>query len=277
MQWEEISAVGAHYRAVVGRPRFQTQIDLYREAMGQAVLQTFPDLSPGDWFLPFIALPVYYGVISGIPNAAGVNEFRGNDPVTREQAATMWAIANQAQAGIVLDSIDHGWGRHAAMEFGLAEWANVFWQHPVNRAGLLDIHRLGHSGSHLYSANMTRAEFAYLIANHLWDDAVLEVLRSNPGPGSTNFWDITNVLTAAAINSDANAHIPLAKMYLDAMGNGQIPAPYLAAIIVLVEKNVMSGFPDGSSGFNQPLTRAQALVLIENAIRVWGEGMTSIR
>jgi hypothetical protein len=68
-----------------------------------------------------------------------------------------------------------------------------------------------------------------------------------------------------------DAYVPEAKIVLDSAANGVCPSRWFTSITFLYSKGILTGYPDGTVGWNNPLTRAEALTLIEKAVFAYEE------
>jgi hypothetical protein len=75
----------------VTRAQFATMLVRAMQLAPEIASEVFSDVQPGDWFYADVNTAVAHGLVRGHGNGT----FGPNDPVTREQAATMLARALQ--------------------------------------------------------------------------------------------------------------------------------------------------------------------------------------
>jgi hypothetical protein len=252
------------YLRVIGRPAFQAQMDALRPQLIEASKLTFNDITGNEWYAGFISLPAYFSVVSGFPDGS----FQGDATLTREQAYAMWALTNDTLTGMT----DRGTAERAevtdALAGGLSAWCAPFFGY--TGGGPIDISLLNGDQTALYRAEMPRAEFITMVALKLWGvevDAKMDTINS---ASQSPFSDITDMQTTSEVMAMDEQGMNTANVRLKGFADGKIPRQFLAAIMVLHEKGIVKGFPDGTVGWRNPLTRAEALTIIELASRVYG-------
>ncbi|GHU56108.1 hypothetical protein AGMMS49975_18890 [Clostridia bacterium] len=245
-----------YYEAIVTNPNLQKFIadPKIQSGLKEIALTSFSDLKPSDWFLPYIPLPVYYKVISGVPtdkNGREVYEFQGNRAVTRGEFHAIFGLAQQSES--YFDKRTDSSYTLAVQNSGNA-WYAKYYNGAMH--GLYE----GEMQKSDFEAPMTRLEVAWALAAGLGYQSTKYQPKENP------FSDLK--LTNKVFDSDDYTGVEMVNYEISHIDEGVDSVSY-GAILFLNEKGILQG-SGGKVNPTQPVTRAELLVLLQNYMKVQG-------
>lgn len=174
---------------------------LYRMAQSPAVTgdDSFTDTAPGEWYSSAVIWALDRGIVGGY----GDGTFGTNDPISREQFATiLWRYAGEPQTGSGTGAFADA-GDISDYARSAADWAYS--------AGIM---RGDEAGRFNPAAYATRAEAAVILYNYL-----------NTDPAAAPTEPVATPATEPASGSDTNILV----VYYSATGNTEEAANYIAA------------------------------------------------
>ena len=277
---------------------------IYKD-LGAVVFSDIDSDNP-PWYGHLVALGVYSGMINGYPdgtfggsNSVTIGEFAtmlakaqydsqaiaNADTDIRNQARDA-AAAGSPNGG---DNFMFGWVQHPTkkvwwigpyVRVGSAMPTIMEFYYPQNEAVAASYGGTGMSRGDVARAiciTFFRSEFnarVESIGGDMWG-------KGGGTMPSNNFTDATRInqstTTQALVRErerleDGGTHrFTTFELYRDCIANPSngVPVEYLAAISILREKNIMNGYPDGSSGWDRSVTRGESLQFLYNVGAYW--------
>ena len=260
----------------------------------------FYDMKGNEWYGHLVALGVYGGMLNGYPDG----EFKGDRAVSIAEYSVMFAasifestVRSQALTNILEES-------KAATAAGAKNGGDKFyygWAHPDYHWWVGSFYRvemampnIGDFGytqnsnlSTVYpGSNMTRGDVAYSIAKYYFatelENRIVQIGGDMLGNGkgslpSVKFTDANTInpkTTRQAIvaermkleDNPTTYKFSVFELYRDCVAHPEngIPVEWYAAISLLAEKGIMNGYPDGSCGWTNTVTRGETLQFLYN-------------
>lgn len=251
------------YFGVMQRPSFQKQLKdpAIQAELSKIADNSFSDVNSSFWGSRFIPLAVYYGVIKGDAGEGGT--FRPNDPVKRSEWSMMLATAYygrqtvlQKNSGMTYKAIKNKDGN---------AWYAGSWQ--LVQEGLPSAFS---SPKEEFSANMTRYELALSICETVFTNEFGEFEKKDPHSVNNPFKDLKEAPRLGLSDEDAEYMLKTINASKSNPSAG-VPDFGYKAILYLNSKGIMNGNGDGTVSPFKNVTRAEALVMLQEAARVNGE------
>ncbi len=252
------------YGDLIGRKAVSVVADDNKDKLAQIASMTFSDITGDEWYAHLIPIAVYGNLVSGYEDGT----FKGNNSVTRGEFSMMWARTNYTSA-----EIQNAGDKNTQIlniMFGSAPWWGGAYmmvsQYMPNPIGIKPEHNWGNT-------NMRRGEVAMAICRLMFSDEYNNIYLPKASSTFGIFTDITklnpnldgDLLTDIA--NDASKDVFLYKENEYNHPERGADAYMYAAVMLLKDKGLMNGYPDGSSGWNKTVTRAEALQFITSTMK----------
>jgi len=236
----------------------------YRENLRELAKLGFEDIHGDEWYASYIPLAVYRKLINGFPDST----FRGNNPVTRVEVLTMLARFDSSEELIQqkAEKDTKSWNRFK--ELIGTDW----YTHYVVAAqdGLPHPDQLTQD---IVKKPMIRGEVFYAMASYLWKEDIaaggkyynMAVLNDTPAFADTVKTFELSKLEGTKENDSWYEKLTYAADHPE-LG---VPMDFYPAILCLKDKGILLG-NNGYSKWNDPITRAEVLALLERLAAAWG-------
>lgn len=243
------SAVSPSYRGALIQ---SNEFDMapYTAQLKELASKSFKDITGKEWYAAQIPSAVYYGLTGGYPDGT----FKGNNSVSRAEFASM--LANYENE------------KYPAIE---PQFKNKWYSDSIGAFDLGSIKLYGLSESHI-NKGMTRGEIAVVISRTYFEDDFNKSLdKVKSGSYNKNmFKDIKSAsldTSISIISNDKGGDAAIAR-YNELCKANKIPRDILAGVIVMNEKGIIKGDDLGNSNWNKPVTRAEAIVILNNLSQI---------
>lgn len=240
------SAVSPSYRGALIQ---SNEFDMapYTAQLKELASKSFKDITGKEWYAAQIPSAVYYGLTGGYPDGT----FKGNNSVSRAEFASMLANYENEKYQVTESQFKNKWYSDSLgiLDKGLIKLYNLSEQH-VNKG-------------------MTRGEIASMLSRMYFNDDYTRALDSVANGSYTKgmFKDITNASSTYITDIEGGGNKQIEK-YNELCKSNKIPTDILAGIIVMNENGIIKGDDLGNSNWNKPVTRAEAIVILNNLSQI---------
>lgn len=221
----------------------------YTAQLKELASKSFKDITGKEWYAAQIPSAVYYGLTGGYPDGT----FKGNNSVSRAEFASM--LANYENE------------KYPAIE---PQFKNKWYSDSITVLdnGAITLYNL--SESHI-NKGMTRGEIATLLSTTYFNGEYTKALdKINNGSYNKNMFKDTKsksdtIIVDISVEKGGDAAIA---KYNELCKSNKIPTDILAGIIVMNENGIIKGDDLGNSNWNKPVTRAEAIVILNNLSQI---------
>ena len=242
------SAVSPNYRGALIQSN-EFDIAPYTAQLKELASKSFKDITGKEWYAAQIPSAVYYGLTGGYPDGT----FKGNNSVSRAEFASM--LANYEDE------------KYPAIE---PQFKNKWYSDSITVIdnGAITLYNL--SESHV-NKGMTRGEIAVVLSTIYFNDDYTRALEKvSTGNYNKNMFKDTKstsdtIIVDISVEKGGDAAIA---RYNELCQANKIPRDILAGIIVMNEKGIIKGDDLGNSNWNKPVTRAEAIVILNNLSQI---------
>lgn len=219
----------------------------YTAQLKELASKSFKDITGKEWYAAQIPSAVYYGLTGGYPDGT----FKGNNSVSRAEFASMLANYENEKHQVTESQFKNKWYSDS---LGILD------------KGLIKLYNL--SEAHI-NKGMTRGEIAALLSGMYFNDDYTSALDSiaNGSYNKNMFKDIKNASSTYITDIEGGGDKQIAK-YNELCQANKIPRDILAGIIAMNENGIIKGDDLGNSNWNKPVTRAEAIVILNNLSQI---------
>ncbi|MBS5316932.1 MAG: S-layer homology domain-containing protein [Clostridiales bacterium] len=223
----------------------------YTAQLKELASKSFKDITGKEWYAAQIPSAVYYGLTGGYPDGT----FKGNNSVSRAEFASM--LANYENEKYTLGN-------------STPQFKNKWYSEAVGvlDKGSIKLYNLSESQ---INKGMTRGEIAVLISRAYFEGDFNKALdKINNGSYNKNMFKDTKsksdtIIVDISVEKGGDAAIA---RYNELCKANKIPRDILAGVIVMNEKGIIKGDDLGNSNWNKPVTRAEAIVILNNLSQI---------
>lgn len=223
----------------------------YTAQLKELASKSFKDITGKEWYAAQIPSAVYYGLTGGYPDGT----FKGNNSVSRAEFASM--LANYENEKYTLGN-------------STPQFKNKWYSEAVGvlDKGSIKLYNLSESQ---INKGMTRGEIAVLISRAYFEGDFNKALdKINNGSYNKNMFKDTKsksdtIIVDISVEKGGDAAIA---RYNELCKSNKIPTDILAGVIVMNEKGIIKGDDLGNSNWNKPVTRAEAIVILNNLSQI---------
>jgi hypothetical protein len=235
-----------------------------RDKLRELAKLTFSDIRGDEWYASYIPMAVYRKLIKGFPDKT----FKGNNIVTRAEVLTMLARfdSSEEMIGQKAEKDTNSWIR-------FAELIGNDWYTQYIVAAKDGLPHPDDCTKDTVLKPMTRGEVFFALANFLCKNDIQEggkyynMAAINDKPA---FNDTVKTVYLSGPDGDRKSYNWYRQLaYAAEHPEMGVPMDFYPSILCLKDKGILLG-NNGESKWQDPITRAEVLALLERLATVWG-------